>query len=179
MSEIYGWMRNVVYCLCLLELLYHLVRSPEYQRYLRFFGGMVFLLVTLGPLLDVFKIQEKLDRVFQGGMRMEEIRELQESADSLMELKNEKIRDACLSELERQIKELATDQGTQVTDVEAEVNTEGESGWKVEEIRIFVKGKHSRSENGETQTENGSQLRSTVSAVYGLPEERVLVYVKE
>lgn len=179
MSEIYGWMRNVVCCLCLLELLYHLVRSPEYQRYLRFFGGMVFLLITLGPLLDVFKIQEKLDRVFQDGMRKEKIWELQESADSLMELKNEKIREACLSELERQIKELAADQGAQVTDVEAEVDMEGESGWEVEEIRISVKGNRSYSENGETKTEHDSQLRSTVSAVYGLPEDRILVYVKE
>lgn len=178
MSEIYGWMKNVVCCLCLLELLYHLVRSEEYQRYLRFFGGMVFLLITLGPLLDVFKLQEKLEEAYFDGMRKEEIWELQESADSLMDLQNEKIREACVGEFERQIRELAEDQGVEVLDVEAEVNME-EAVWDLTQVEISVKADHSVSEEGDRVTVGAGQIRNTVSAVYGLPEDRILVNVKE
>lgn len=178
MSEICDWMKNVVCCLCLLELLYHLVRSEEYQRYLRFFGGMVFLLITLGPLLDVFRLQEKLDGAFRDGMRKEKIWELQESADSLMDLQNEKIREACVGEFERQIRELIENQGVEVLDAEAKVDME-KTGWDLTQVEISVKADQSVSEEGDRVTVGEGQIRNTVSAVYGLPEDRILVNVKE
>ena len=44
-----GWARNIIYYMVFLSLAEHLLAGSSYGRYLRLFGGLVLVLVVLGP----------------------------------------------------------------------------------------------------------------------------------
>ena len=58
MEIVYRWARNFICCLCLLELFCHLVRNEDYRRYIRFFGGLLVLMLVISPLAEIFSLGE-------------------------------------------------------------------------------------------------------------------------
>ena len=53
MDIIREWLKQVVFCMCFLELLYQLVPRPVWQKYLKFTGGLIFTLVLMQPVLQM------------------------------------------------------------------------------------------------------------------------------
>lgn len=63
MDIIREWLKQVVFCMCFLELLYQLVPRPVWQKYLKFTGGLIFTLVLMQPVLQMLSMDERMDQI--------------------------------------------------------------------------------------------------------------------
>ena len=138
MDTLYMWVRNLICCLCMVELLCHLVRSGEYRRYLRFFGGLVILLLMLGPVADFFSIGTSFEEALQLAFAKEEAYELQMSQEALAGLQSRKISEAFRAELERQMKAIAQAHGQQSSSVEITLAEEDGGAVKITEVSVWL-----------------------------------------
>lgn len=162
------WLKSLVYCICILELLYHLVRNPHYQKYLRFFGGLVFLMTVLHPILQMTGEGDVLQiNIWKEEMK-EKTKEMEEMRQNLVGMQNRQIEQAYQKELENQIREIV--EKCEGSAYKIQVFTEAEEEIpKVQRIVIVM-------EEGE---EENVLLKETLEAIYHLPEERIEIEYEE
>jgi len=59
MEHIYQWMRNIAFYLVLVVVVMQLVPGEEYKKYIKFFTGLIFLLMLMQPITSIFGITKK------------------------------------------------------------------------------------------------------------------------
>ena len=59
-----GWARNIIYYMVFLSLAEHLLAGSSYGRYLRLFGGLVLVLVVLGPFGSLGDWEKQVSSLF-------------------------------------------------------------------------------------------------------------------
>ncbi|MGN0355936.1 MAG: stage III sporulation protein AF [Muricoprocola sp.] len=156
------WLKSLVYCICILELLYHLVRNPHYQKYLRFFGGLVFLMTVLDPVLQMAREGDTFQiNIWKEEMK-EKTQELEEMRQSLAGMQNRQIEQAYQKELENQVREIVKKCEGKASKIQVYTDAEEEIP-EVQRIVIIM-------EEGES---GDVLLKETLEAIYHLPEERI------
>ena len=58
---IYEWVRNIVFYQIITSIIINLIPNNVYVKYIRFFMGMLFVLIAIQPLLKVMKLADKID----------------------------------------------------------------------------------------------------------------------
>ena len=53
LAYIYEWMENIAVYLVLVVAVLHMVPNEEYKRYIRFFIGMILILLFASPVLKI------------------------------------------------------------------------------------------------------------------------------
>ena len=125
MDIIREWLKQVVFCMCFLELLYQLVPRPVWQKYLKFTGGLIFTLVLMQPVLQMFSMDERMDQITWKWQILEESRNLREAQTELAEFQNQQIQTGVKEELERQVRILVQDYGGAVEEVDVQIEENG------------------------------------------------------
>lgn len=133
MSE---WLKILTGSLCILTILFHLLPQGKFGSYVRFYGGLLFFLVAVGPLLNFFFGEGELERLLKLEFLKEEYYDARTSVEGMAELKNERILAAYRRELERQVKEIAAAYGVEAVDVEMIYDREDE--YALKEISLKV-----------------------------------------
>ena len=126
MDIIREWLKQVVFCMCFLELLYQLVPRPVWQKYLKFTGGLIFTLVLMQPVLQMLSMDERMDQIIWKWQIQEESRNLREAQTELAEFQNQQIQTGVKEELERQVRILVQDYGGAVEEVDVQIEENGE-----------------------------------------------------
>ena len=149
MSDWREWLKQMVFCICFLELLYQILPGKNWQKYLKFTGGLVFVLVLFQPVLQIFSFEGKLEQAVWKWQIKEESMQLQEARKELEELQNEQIRQSYCRELERQIQERTEYYGGKVQRVQVTLS-QGEN-MQMEKMEVYLlenpKGKNRLREN--------------------------------
>lgn len=186
METVYRWAKNFIFCLCLLELFCHLVRNEDYRRYIRFFGGLIVLLLIFSPFAELFSIGEAFGEELRQALAAEEVRELTVSREALAGLQNEKISEAYEKELKRQMEEIVQFYGQQPLSVTLSLEEQQESAALLTGVSILLAPAKSApgeeqdaQEAAKRQQEDIGQIRAEISSVYGIEREAVVVSVKE
>ncbi len=60
MSYIYGWVRNLVCFYILLTVVLHLLPKENYQKYVRFFSGILLTILVVSPVLSLIGQEEEI-----------------------------------------------------------------------------------------------------------------------
>lgn len=107
MSIIREWLKLLLYSICIITLLLHLLPDGKFVKYVRFYAGLLFFLIALEPLLGLFLGNGELTKLLQLRFLKEEYRDLSGTVEGLGELKNARIREAYQKEINRQIAEIA------------------------------------------------------------------------
>lgn len=55
MQGIYDWIKNLVYFYILMTAVLHLLPKSNYQKYVRFFGGLLLVVLLISPVLEFFR----------------------------------------------------------------------------------------------------------------------------
>ena len=66
---IYEWMENIAFYLVILVAIMQMIPKNSYQKYIRFFAGMILILMLAGPLLKLFGMTELHNTEYQNAMR--------------------------------------------------------------------------------------------------------------
>ena len=86
-TYIYDWIKNLVFYLILMTMLMQIIPDSDYKKYIRFFTGLVLILLLARPVFGIFHLEEEFDRIYhsieyhQNVREMERAREVFESAE--------------------------------------------------------------------------------------------------
>ena len=65
MEGIYTWVKNIVFYLIFLTVLMGLLPSGKYEKYIRFFAGMVLIMAALSPFLSGLRLEDQVAGYFE------------------------------------------------------------------------------------------------------------------
>ncbi len=165
MGMIGDWLKQVVFCMCFLELLYQLVPGKTWQKYLKFTGGLIFILVLMQPILQFLSLNGTIrQHTFRWQIR-EEVESLQEAQKELEEIQNRQVREGLQRELEYQMKELIRYYGGEAEKVT--VLTETDSS-QITEANIVLQKKMEQME----------ECRMELYTCFGLDKDKLTMTVR-
>lgn len=65
MAAVYEWVRNITYYMIFITVAGNLLADSKYEKYLRFFAGMVLILLVLKPLTGSLRLDERIAYLFE------------------------------------------------------------------------------------------------------------------
>lgn len=65
LEEIYGWLRNISVYLIVTAAVMHAIPGKEYEKYVRFFSGLVLILLLFTPILKLTGREENFRSIYQ------------------------------------------------------------------------------------------------------------------
>ena len=65
MQAVYGWVKNIIYFMIFLAVVNNLLADSKYEKYIRFFAGMVLILLVVSPLTGKMRLDEQISSIFQ------------------------------------------------------------------------------------------------------------------
>ena len=65
LKEIYGWIQNISVYLIVTAAVMHAVPGKEYEKYVRFFSGLVLILLLFTPVLRLAGKEESFYGMYQ------------------------------------------------------------------------------------------------------------------
>ena len=79
LSYIYDWIENIAFYLVIVVVVLHMIPGESYKRYIKFFVGMILILMLSGPILKLWGINEFPKKEYE--KRMKEIEEVMSIGD--------------------------------------------------------------------------------------------------
>ena len=66
---IYDWMENIAFYLVILVAVMQMIPQNSYQKYIRFFAGMILILMLAGPILRICGMTEVQSTSYQNALK--------------------------------------------------------------------------------------------------------------
>ena len=120
-EAIYSWIKCLAIFYILLTMLIHLVPTGKYQRYVRFFMGLLLMAMLITPMLSILEKAKTLPESFSSLYQQEEKKRLTLDLENLQKSLLEK---GVEEQLEKNIPESLKKKGIEVT--ACKVHIEGE-----------------------------------------------------
>ena len=74
MEYIYEWIENIAFYLVIIVAAMQMISGESYRKYIRFFAGMILILMLIGPILKLFGMND-----FQNTEYQKELKEIEEA----------------------------------------------------------------------------------------------------
>ena len=65
MEAVYGWVKNIIYYMIFLSVVSNLLADSKYGKYIRFFSGMVLILLVVSPFTGGLHLDEQISSMFK------------------------------------------------------------------------------------------------------------------
>lgn len=85
-EAIYTWMKNIVFYLVIITAVLEVLPGINYQKYIRFFTGLVLMMLLLTPFLSLTEAGEIFSDLYHGYEYEQYKRELQEQEEYFQDL---------------------------------------------------------------------------------------------
>ena len=82
---LYEWMQNLAYYLVLVTAFLHMIPGESYKKYVRFFTGIVLVIILIAPVFQLSGHMEKVNTILQTEEleeKLEEIKLMQTEKDN-------------------------------------------------------------------------------------------------
>lgn len=86
LEEVYKWIQNISVYLVVVTAMLHAVPGKDYERYIRFFSGLVLIVLIFMPVLSVFGMKETFGTIYGNQAYEKERKELEEVGNSYEEM---------------------------------------------------------------------------------------------
>ena len=135
------WARNILFFMVFLSVISHLLADRSYEKYIRFFAGMVLILITISPLKGGLNFQEQAGILFE---EFSDFWEKQQAGEVLADVDKNRMEmffSEYKKETEKRIGEMAEAEGFVCGGAEVTLQERSESRdyGRVEKIRLHLK----------------------------------------
>ena len=79
LEQLYEWIRSIAYFMVFSAVLTHLIPGQAYRKYIRFFTGLLLVLLLLHPVMEMLGMGEEFLSVYRGTAYEEELRQIREA----------------------------------------------------------------------------------------------------
>ena len=63
-QQIYGWIQNITVYLIVTAAVMHAIPGKDYGKYIRFFSGLILILLPATPILNLTDMKERFDTLY-------------------------------------------------------------------------------------------------------------------
>ena len=119
---LYQWMENLAFYMVMITAVMHIIPDKGYQRYLRFFTGLVLIIMLAAPIVKLLGMESSWENLYENDEYLTQIEKIETSTDYLETINPEEY----LNEVQKEYQD----------DNENEEGSEENMEIDVEEIRI-------------------------------------------
>lgn len=116
-EQIYGWIRNITVYLIMMTAVMHLIPGKNYRKYIRFFSGLILVLLMFSPLMKMTGFTARFSELYESKEYEMEKREIEKAGELYDEIR-------------------LSDYGVDDSDVSGDETEKSIEGIEVEEISI-------------------------------------------
>lgn len=85
-ERVYQWVQNLAFYMVMVTAVMHVIPNPEYKRYIRFFTGMVLVVMLTAPFLKFLGIGDSWQNLYHSREYQEQVRKMEEAIRSFQEV---------------------------------------------------------------------------------------------
>ncbi len=196
MAELLGWVKNLAVYLFFSELLFQLLPHKRYRKYLRFFAGLILVLLVASPLLQAGGLEQRMLEVLDSLTSTTPSGEMEEIWEQAEAARSEGLSQEYQAVLQAQVETAAAAYGYQVASCSAEivleegaadfgeirrlsaVLTRGQGASSGQEEEIWVEPVQiGEAEASPAEEEDLSALATELAGSLGIREEQISLTV--
>lgn len=83
---LYEWIQNIAFYMILVMMVIQVLPSTEYKKYIRFFTGLVLILMLAVPVLKLFGMDKSITDIYENETYQAEIKKIEESTSYLEDI---------------------------------------------------------------------------------------------
>ena len=136
------WIKTLSISFCIMTIITQLIPREKYAKYVKFYSGLIILLIALDPVLQLFTENDELTNYLKIEFLKNDYSNLEQKTESLAEMKTEQILRSLEKESIRQIQMLASAYGFKDT----KVHIHYKDDYRVSEIELWISGQSSAAE---------------------------------
>lgn len=122
---LYEWAQNLAFYMVLITVVLHAVPDSGYKKYIRFFTGMVLILMVITPVFRIFGMDSQIVNFYKSREYEAKLKEIEEATDYLKDIDSLEI-----------LEETQQSTGLGEATEEKSINERRDNSIKVEEIQI-------------------------------------------
>lgn len=86
---IYQWLQNLAFYMILVTIVIQVLPNNSYQKYIRFFSGLILVILLAAPLMKVLGMEESLSEIYHSAEYEQAQKEMEEAGEYFRELAGE------------------------------------------------------------------------------------------
>ncbi len=138
MEELFQWIRNITYYLIFITVVINLLPDKKYEKYIKFFAGMVLILLVLKPVTGGLRLDDTLAYHFEAISLKKEAGELTGEISKMDERRLENMIASYEEAVGVDLKSMAETAGFGCREIKAEIDKNQESSTFGHVIRVSM-----------------------------------------
>lgn len=90
---LYEWIKNIAYFTILATTVIQILPDSDYRRYVRFFLGLILVILLAAPVMRLFKEGEGMGEIFDSRAYQEQMQSIENAASFLDDVREEEYLD--------------------------------------------------------------------------------------
>ncbi len=177
MEQLYEWIRNITYYLIFITVAENLLPNKKYEKYIKFFAGMVLILLVLKPVTGGLRLDDKLAYSFEAISLKKEAGELSGKVSKMEETRLKRMISGYEKAVGTDLETMAETAGFSCVETSAEINSDQSSdrfGHVVKVSLVVTSGKQ------EMEAEEAASVGSNLDPVKKIEDvKNIKITVKE
>lgn len=190
MDGIYEWIRSLVFYLILMSMILNLLPDKKYEKYMRLFTGVIFILLVFGPFTDLTGLEERMAGVFERLTFQNDVKLLQKEILDTDGRRLSKVMDGYQKAVETDLKIMAEGISAECRSVEAVMETDMDSAdfgkvlcvnmrlGLLETVEAGADGNGKIREQRLIVNREIGNLKKRIGEYYGLEEGKITIYLE-
>lgn len=159
--------------LCLFQIFLQILPGGNFKKYVRFFGGLLLILLVVGALADSIHLSAGFERAWNLESLREQAEDIRITGEGMEELRSEKIKEAYQSEIKRQVEEVVRAYGMLPEKTEIVFSEEEGQSLNISEAGLLV------AEGPDMQGDEVSKIKKELQEVYHIPSGHINISIQE
>ncbi|WP_434309287.1 stage III sporulation protein AF [Hominifimenecus sp. rT4P-3] len=127
MADILRWVKNLAVYLIFSELLFQILPHKRYRKYLRFFSGLILVLLILSPLLSAGGLEQRLLEAIDSFGGIQPAGEVEAALSQVEAAREQGISGEYEAILQSKVEEIVKEEGYQIASFAADINLDPEA----------------------------------------------------
>ncbi len=181
MNGIYEWVRSLVSYMILMTMIMNLLPNRNYEKYIRLFAGMVFLLLVVSPFTDLTGTAARMAGAFERITFQTDARLLKKEIEDLDGARFEQLAVNYKKVVGEELRTMAEREGFTCPSVELAVHTDLDSMefGVIRGIHMVVKTAQAASkEEKQKANRKVSELRGKIGEYYGVEAGNITIMLE-
>lgn len=196
MNAVYDWIKTIIFYMILMTVVLNVLPSGKYHKYIKFFSGMVLILLVMRPLTGIANLEDKMAYYYDLFSFSGEAAELKADIEGMDEKRYQSmisqyesaiamdisamVKEVGLTQIDAKVElnqEVESEEFGKVTYLELTVAYEKDSGPPIYVEPISISKSGEKEDTGEPETAQVVQLKEKLESFYGLDRSQIQVRI--
>lgn len=162
-QAVYEWVKNLIYYLIFLSLINNLLARSSYEKYVRFFAGLVFILLVISPLTKSLHLEQEIAGQFMRFSLEAQSGELEKQLLGMEKKRQEEVEKCLVQTAQEEIMQMAKEEGIACRKVEATWKEDASLG--IDSVLLVLEKKGKTEEKKKESQSDGRQVSVKVENI--------------